>query len=1345
MPQNYVPSALHTPVVWPSEPNRDQVPYVSNNQASFPYIYQQGQAIQPNLELQNSNFQNTLRWTNTFVPNKNTAVHNPDKSKSYLNKLSPLSKTKIQHSASEDGNSQNKPEQYAVAPKALQQKTTKYETENRNLSNQNTSSVEDLKPRVLYQNTEGDTLRVLQPYELSRNEKPLQNLKHVEKSLGYLPPMQTPALSQSFSAVKTLEKLSNSTAQRKELDPVSSLGKNNPVTEAKISSEITKSSTKNAYNKDLQAKMTMVPYGYQNLKLTEKQKKLLSNMEKLKSKNLSPMSTVFDISTKNGHYYHYILNMGSSTDKKPLGKNRYFSTGDALLKLLNEAGVSLSNDGSQLSKERNQKISYEKLNNNFENTISTRRNDNRTRAASATEYSREKNESRYDGNFGESMVKENGETERKLNNSKVANISIVQNEGVLKSVISTSEPLLSTTENPMYMEVKTTTMSYVTEKNKEDEIHLATVSKPSEGNADNLTEVGPMFLTIPKLPLNMLFVPLNVLMTSSPSPIENQMSDKVEISINNFPSSIEHVTTTEITKELNETSTTSLPETAQLNRTNSEIGNTESLVTETTMFTSPSTAFEDLETSEGETSTSDPTTFKDVEVTQTTASTTDIASFKDVATTLRTEITEDQKDMITSTESTMESTPFEVTTTTATLFPATSNISADSIKEDTLESPFSDEHVINGTADKPEHENSTSDPNAKNISDSTEKISTELNLSSNGNKNLNMTNPMIVLQVSDINDLLSHITQLTPELATVITNRSSTFPESENNATENITNNFPILSPSINATNVGEYMTNLRENSSLSSVPDSRSGKVKASVNIQTKKQKPTMIELHSSLPLKSVKNERNNEINEINNITNFQSTDASRGESFNDPAKYSKKTYKVNNEDIKIIDVNSPQSEYSLIHPLLLENGVETFLEISPDGRYSILEIPSALEMQYQKPANLQSKFLQYLLENKGIVVSETDLPLDGVAAKNIQHSVVTLEQPGNSNDGSKFLQTTEGLVYSDKSKNVILEGSLRPDHLEKIGEFQYTLLKPELTRNINNNEETRLSQNKIVLPSGDVYGDEYILLQPEFAQISNGDSTLVPRGYEERNEGTKLQYQNQEYYLLNDMISHSPYQNNSSDPGIIEFQSPVQYISGNNNPEYQQLTVFSSESNVHPAESQTVEHIFKDSYAVNDYENDLIDLSHGNTFSDILRLNYSTHQNFPVSNIEIVEYVPVETASSKAINFISDDSNKYLQQPVTTLEEYSEVPDYRYSNTQRNTNDRLPIRNIYSPDSYSTEQNTLQTVQETSPVFGSRIQDHVRDNFANRKYLPVHSTAREFKPSLEGSSNLSEAPWKI
>lgn len=53
----------------------------------------------------------------------------------------------------------------------------------------------------------------------------------------------------------------------------------------------------------------------------------------------SPMSTVFDTSNENGKYYHYVMNLGQSSQKNEKGKSEIFSTGNALYKLLKEVGM----------------------------------------------------------------------------------------------------------------------------------------------------------------------------------------------------------------------------------------------------------------------------------------------------------------------------------------------------------------------------------------------------------------------------------------------------------------------------------------------------------------------------------------------------------------------------------------------------------------------------------------------------------------------------------------------------------------------------------------------------------------------------------------------------------------------------------------------------------------------------------------------------------------------------------------------------------------------------------------------------------------------------------------------
>lgn len=77
---------------------------------------------------------------------------------------------------------------------------------------------------------------------------------------------------------------------------------------------------------------------------------IMSDLEKIHSSLLKehPVSTVFDISNDNGRYYHYILNAARPTEINP----KYFSTGNALLKLLDESGISYIKDYDELSKEK---------------------------------------------------------------------------------------------------------------------------------------------------------------------------------------------------------------------------------------------------------------------------------------------------------------------------------------------------------------------------------------------------------------------------------------------------------------------------------------------------------------------------------------------------------------------------------------------------------------------------------------------------------------------------------------------------------------------------------------------------------------------------------------------------------------------------------------------------------------------------------------------------------------------------------------------------------------------------------------------------------------------------------
>lgn len=76
----------------------------------------------------------------------------------------------------------------------------------------------------------------------------------------------------------------------------------------------------------------------------------------------SPMSTVFDTSNENGKYYHYVMNLGQSSQKNERGKSEIFSSGNALYKLLKESGMpvqpslkSISNKEIKIVKSRNLK------------------------------------------------------------------------------------------------------------------------------------------------------------------------------------------------------------------------------------------------------------------------------------------------------------------------------------------------------------------------------------------------------------------------------------------------------------------------------------------------------------------------------------------------------------------------------------------------------------------------------------------------------------------------------------------------------------------------------------------------------------------------------------------------------------------------------------------------------------------------------------------------------------------------------------------------------------------------------------------------------------------------------
>ncbi|XP_071038188.1 mucin-3B-like isoform X2 [Parasteatoda tepidariorum] len=64
----------------------------------------------------------------------------------------------------------------------------------------------------------------------------------------------------------------------------------------------------------------------------------------LKSNNFpsiisSPLSTVFDTSSKNGQYYHYVMNLGQNGQSKPHSRTRIYSTGNGLLEILNKTGI----------------------------------------------------------------------------------------------------------------------------------------------------------------------------------------------------------------------------------------------------------------------------------------------------------------------------------------------------------------------------------------------------------------------------------------------------------------------------------------------------------------------------------------------------------------------------------------------------------------------------------------------------------------------------------------------------------------------------------------------------------------------------------------------------------------------------------------------------------------------------------------------------------------------------------------------------------------------------------------------------------------------------------------------
>ncbi|KFM73968.1 hypothetical protein X975_09661, partial [Stegodyphus mimosarum] len=65
----------------------------------------------------------------------------------------------------------------------------------------------------------------------------------------------------------------------------------------------------------------------------------------------SPMSTIFDTSSENGQYYHYVMNLGKNIDKNSLKRAKFYSTGNGLLKILNETGFALFIDQAKAFKE----------------------------------------------------------------------------------------------------------------------------------------------------------------------------------------------------------------------------------------------------------------------------------------------------------------------------------------------------------------------------------------------------------------------------------------------------------------------------------------------------------------------------------------------------------------------------------------------------------------------------------------------------------------------------------------------------------------------------------------------------------------------------------------------------------------------------------------------------------------------------------------------------------------------------------------------------------------------------------------------------------------------------------
>ncbi|XP_035218934.1 uncharacterized protein LOC118192142 [Stegodyphus dumicola] len=232
----------------------------------------------------------------------------------------------------------------------------------------------------------------------------------------------------------------------------------------------------------------------------------------------SPMSTIFDTSSENGQYYHYVMNLGKNIDKDSLKRSKFYSTGNGLFKILNETGFALLIDQAKAFKGHKTDTlppwSFTTTNvprifktdtpqNNEVGTIQS--NMNSLNSETVTEQYISTTE-----NFIEKIFQK--EEINNLTEEAISEIINVTDSEALKPALLEiySDVLLNTTYSPLNKEKKATTVSFGQDENLQSNENAAEVINNS--SLDSRTEINPLFLTMPETEMRTVFVPLSMLL-----------------------------------------------------------------------------------------------------------------------------------------------------------------------------------------------------------------------------------------------------------------------------------------------------------------------------------------------------------------------------------------------------------------------------------------------------------------------------------------------------------------------------------------------------------------------------------------------------------------------------------------------------------------------------------------------------------------------------------------------------------------------------------------------------------------------------------------------------------------